>query len=220
MITNVSLDYYGTIAQPNENYAKLRTEFLSDFFKVTPEVLNQKYKEVKKYIDWVLINDNHVAHLETLSSLAKKLNHSGGESTQVYLSQTLEQLFFENPPIISEKVLSLISQLQNRGLVINIASNTHFSKGRWIKSHMSNIQCLNLFNFTLFSDEIGYSKPQFGFFRTLVDRAGVMPENICHVGDSLACDGAAAKFGLKFQETQNLANTLQFILDNPKAYSK
>ncbi|MBN2077161.1 MAG: HAD family hydrolase [Dehalococcoidales bacterium] len=48
------------------------------------------------------------------------------------------------------------------------------------------------FDFTVFSEECGYEKPDPGFYRVLLERAGCTPGELLNVGDSLHNDVTAA----------------------------
>lgn len=81
-----------------------------------------------------------------------------------------------------------LGQLRGRGFHLGIASNFD---GR-LKSIVSGQSALAACDAVFVSSEVGYSKPDPRFFRTVQRQLGLGPEQIALVGDDAVCDVQAA----------------------------
>ena len=65
--------------------------------------------------------------------------------------------------------------------------------GRITKKVLEDYKILNFFQVTVFSDEIGYYKPNFQLFEKALKHLGSKPENSIHIGDLLHIDIKGSK---------------------------
>ena len=96
----------------------------------------------------------------------------------------IDALFLQYPPIINEPLFELIA-IDEYGS-FNLSSNTGYIKGELIQAFLESSLDKIEFNFFVFSDEIGASKPQVDFFRAVRKRVG--SRDVAHVGDDLYAD--------------------------------
>jgi putative hydrolase of the HAD superfamily len=82
---------------------------------------------------------------------------------------------------------------------ISILSNTGFIRGEVLRRVLDELGLSRYFNFQLYSDEAGMSKPNEHFFRLMIDTVlsnrgseGVTADHIIHVGDNPNADVAGA----------------------------
>ena len=83
----------------------------------------------------------------------------------------------------------LLDQLQNNGVVLGVISNWDSRLPEILK----NMGLARYFNFILASTVVGSAKPDAGIFQEALKRAGVPPEQACHIGDEPATDIEGAR---------------------------
>ncbi len=110
----------------------------------------------------------------------------------------LQEEFKANPPLICTESLDLLRRLRRTGCTVSVGSNTNFIiRGRVIYDLLP---CVGVFDFQLYSDELGVCKPSPEFFAHVLLRAGtanrglLRARQVVQIGDSLQCDVRAAEF--------------------------
>jgi phosphoglycolate phosphatase-like HAD superfamily hydrolase len=99
------------------------------------------------------------------------------------------QAFNLFPPKASEGIKRLMFMLTHHHISWNISSNTNFISGEVISEQLrSRIGDAQSPKFQLYSDLIGIAKPSPKFFECVIERSGVQPHEILHVGDDMRCD--------------------------------
>lgn len=81
---------------------------------------------------------------------------------------------------------------------VRLAVCSNFSHGETARAVLGEAGLLEHFDEVVISDEIGIRKPRAEIFEAVLERLGVKPEEVIHVGDSLEADvGGAARLGLR-----------------------
>jgi len=107
------------------------------------------------------------------------------------------QTFLMYPPEFKEGVIETIEALKPE-YKLGIISDTGITHGKVIRKYLENTGIFNHFSSTIFSDELGYSKPHQIPFQTALKELDVKPHEAVHVGDLLRTDVAGAKnIGMK-----------------------
>jgi putative hydrolase of the HAD superfamily len=110
----------------------------------------------------------------------------------VHVDAVFEQLWqhFADPRHwrLFDDVGDTFDQLRSRHFQLGIASNFDGRLKNIVGGHAALVACDAVF----VSSEVGYSKPDPRFFRTVQQQLGVDPEQIALVGDDEACDVQAA----------------------------
>ncbi|TDX00608.1 putative hydrolase of the HAD superfamily [Dinghuibacter silviterrae] len=114
----------------------------------------------------------------------------------VALYEEMETVFLTHPPLIyGPETLRVLRTLQDQGHTTSLLSNTAFIKGRTLRKAFPALGLA--FDFELFSDEEGVSKPNSVFFERMLARVPVSRHDVLHVGDNPVADGqGAARVGL------------------------
>lgn len=139
-----------------------------------------------------LINDN-------------RLNIRDIDAAKLY--RDMEALLFNYLPVLYSPVtIEVLDHLKNKsGGTFSLLSNTGFIKGVTLKKVLSELKIDQYFDFQLYSDEAGMSKPNPAFFELMLQNIRrvnhpkqINLNNIIHVGDNPVTDieGANAA-GLK-----------------------
>lgn len=213
-IKHISFDFWGTLARPNPDYTKARTEYLAKVFNLPEKDIKEIYTTVKKRLDF---------NAETLGVQGRVPDAYAELCKEVYgkeipwdakIVQELEyhtkKLFLQNQPIFPEGMADAIISLYKAGFSTSITSNTNFISGLTIRA------CREMekmcFNFTLFSDLHKLSKPNRKFFGIITHIMELEPREILHVGDNELADikgGESAGFKTAF--VKNPDETLKVI---------
>ncbi|MCF8428322.1 MAG: HAD family hydrolase [Bacteroidia bacterium] len=120
------------------------------------------------------------------------------------LKLEMEYLFFKYPPVpIYESILNELIELKKRTkATFNISSNTAFIDGKLLRILLNNIGFAPLFEFQIYSDEIGFSKPNLAFYSKMYSEVELLHKQlnrieIAHIGDNIIADIEGAKsFGI------------------------
>jgi putative hydrolase of the HAD superfamily len=116
------------------------------------------------------------------------------------------QLFYQYPPqfYASNTKEILIKLMNSRQYTLNISSNTGFIEGVVLRDILADLDILSCFEFCVFSDEIGYSKPSPLFFDHVFNqiqpiyKGNIDKSAILHIGDNFESDiRGGQNFGFK-----------------------
>lgn len=206
---HISLDLWNSLISPNPSYSAARNWAIAKFAGVSYEEAASKYSDVKKYLDSVVAHCAHSTE-KCWSLLCDRLQIPDKEKELEKLSKLLVE---EYPPILDYKIVLKIQDLKKKGFTFNISSNTNFISGATLLSVLNNCSLgdfTSCFEFTLFSDQLGFAKPNKKFFEEIVKR--INPRNkILHLGDDPATDGAAIMSGIKIKIIKNPEETLAYL---------
>lgn len=96
-------------------------------------------------------------------------------------------------PFLNKHVFSTLEYLHRRAYRIGLISNTGRSPGRTLRRLLDMFGLLRFFDATIFSNEVGWLKPDRRIFMAAVEKLDVEPERILHVGDDPERDVWGAK---------------------------
>ena len=106
-------------------------------------------------------------------------------------------LFYQYPPHLygleTKAILTKIVDCQQ--FTLNISSNTGFIEGNILRPILEDLDISSYFQFAVFSDEIGYSKPSPLFFDAVFTqiqplyKGQIQKNQVLHVGDNAQSDG-------------------------------
>ncbi len=100
--------------------------------------------------------------------------------------------FVVDPPVLKEGVRETLEALHGE-YTMGIISDTGVTPGSIIRDHLEGHELLHYFTSTVFSNEVGYCKPDPRVFEKALNELKVRPEEAVHVGDLLRTDVAGAK---------------------------
>lgn len=197
----ISLDFWGTIAVFNPAYAAARTRYLADLFGLPEDEAHARYQFVKRSCDH---NAEHSgAAVTPLLAIKTLLGDTilSGERNAVTVLADFEQLVRDNPPLLHPEIPDLLAEMRDEGFIVGVASNTNFIAGALVQSIFK-----LPWAFTVYSDELGVSKPDSAFFETVIKRASECAGldypsahiDMLHIGDNSVCDvDGAIQAGIK-----------------------
>jgi putative hydrolase of the HAD superfamily len=107
----------------------------------------------------------------------------------------MEQLLFKHMPIIyaDETIDTLLHLKEQRGCTISLLSNTGFIKGVTLRTILEELGLYDLFDFQIYSDEEGLSKPNSKLFDLMLGKIFQLNDaytlqDVLHVGDNFIAD--------------------------------
>lgn len=109
-------------------------------------------------------------------------------------------LFYYLPVVYSPVTIDTLRHLKQKGdCSLSILSNTGFIKGETLRNVMIKLGLAEFFNFQIYSDEEGMSKPNRALFNLMVQKVKACNKSkqisladIIHIGDNPAADIAGA----------------------------
>jgi FMN phosphatase YigB (HAD superfamily) len=102
------------------------------------------------------------------------------------------------PATLNAEAPEVLHQLRERNMRIGLICNTGRGPGHALRELMRREGILDHFDATVFSDEIGYGKPDLRLFLMAAERLGLKPSDLLHVGDNIENDvGGAQRAGMK-----------------------
>jgi len=97
------------------------------------------------------------------------------------------------PPVLNHDAVSTLEEMRKRAHKIGLISNTGRSPGRTLRKLLIDLGVLKFFDATVFSDEVGWLKPDQRIFKAAAEKLGVEAGNIVHIGDDPERDVWGAK---------------------------
>lgn len=97
------------------------------------------------------------------------------------------------PPALNHEAVPTLQAMRSRVHRIGLISNTGRSPGRTLRRLLDRLGVLNFFDAAVFSDEVGWLKPDKRIFTAAAEKLGVEIGRIIHIGDDLERDVWGAK---------------------------
>jgi putative hydrolase of the HAD superfamily len=92
---------------------------------------------------------------------------------------------------------AMLSSLRSRGIKTGVVANSWPDPARLLRADVERLGLAGLLDVIVFSEEVGFRKPQPEIFLHALEQLGVQPENAMFVGDRLDTDvQGAARVGM------------------------
>ena len=203
-IKHYSFDLWFTLIKSDPRFKKERALFFYEKFNS----LNKTIEDVElafRHIDRMCnsINEKTGRNIEAEEMYLMvifQLNNSFQNFENLdmrELYKEMEQLIFKYIPthFNSETELCLDRIKQDADKTINILSNTGFIKGSTLRIIVDNLNLSKYFDFQIYSDEVGLSKPNAEMYKVLLKNIfssrkqdTILLSEILHVGDNPIAD--------------------------------
>ncbi len=230
-IKHYSFDLWLTLIKSNPYFKKARAEYFYknfNFLKKSIDEIESIFRDVD--VTCNRINeitgkniDSDEMYLLSLYKMNGKIELIS-EITLREIYRDIEEIIFNYLPEIYDKnTLDILKKIkyENKDITMNILSNTAFIKGETLRKILNEITLSEYFDFLIFSDEVGYSKPNIEIFNLMWDEilkirkdsAILKKEEVIHVGDNLSADIEGAKnFGFSsLQINTNETSIIQLL---------
>ncbi|URC14539.1 HAD family hydrolase [Flavobacterium sp. B183] len=205
--THISFDLWLTLIKSNPEFKKKRNLLFKNFFEVDCTI--DKVNEVVRYYDVLCnnINEKTGLNIDTyeiyyliLSALEVDINKFETSKLSEFYEETDSLFMNYKAELIFPDTKKLFQEITNEDKTINILSNTAFIKGRTLKKLLAYYELTDFFKFQIYSDEVGFSKPNNEIFQLVFDEINTFKstekKQILHVGDNSVADyNGAINFG-------------------------
>ena len=207
--SHISFDLWLTLIQSNPYYKQKRNRLLIEFFDISidPQIVDETYNKFDRLFN--AINeitggnlDSYELWLIFLGELNVNVKEVSFELLKEFIAKT-EVLFFQlSPVLIDENTPQLFERLVNEGHTLSLLCNTAFTRSHFLRKLLQQMGVAKHLSFQLYSDEMGYSKPNIIVYETLfreVQKIKPLTKNqIIHVGDNPIADYKGARnFGIE-----------------------
>ncbi|MFH7019063.1 HAD family hydrolase [Flavobacterium sp. FlaQc-47] len=205
--SHLSFDLWLTLIKSHPEFKIKRNLMFRDFFEIDATI--EKVSEVIRYYDVLCNNINEKTGLNIntyeiyyliLNALEVDINKYGTDKLSQFYDET-ERLFMEYKPVLMfSNIKELFHEITQENKSINILSNTAFIKGRTLRKLLAYYELADYFKFQIYSDEVGFSKPNNEIFQLVFDEVNafkkVEKKEILHIGDNSIADyNGALKYG-------------------------
>lgn len=198
MIEAITFDLWNTLFQ-DKSYSSNRITFLNDFltkigYTVDLDIVKKCYNRIFLQYDKERFEriDRHIYNDIRIEKVLDCLNTTLSSAEKEEILLNIEREMLSNPPFLKPGVPEVLKELKLQ-YKIGLISNTGITPGRIIKQVLKDYSILKYFHTTIFSDEIGYYKPNYLLFHKALKHLKTKPENSIHVGDLLHTDIKGAK---------------------------
>ena len=207
--SHISFDLWLTLIKSNPEYKIRRNRLMIDFFSIDlePSIVDAVYSKCDRVFN--TINEVTGGNLDAnelwlifLSEVNVDVKSMTLERLQEFIDET-EKLFFQyHPNLIDKRTPELFNNLVNEGHTLSLLCNTAFTKSNFLKKLLNILGVDKYLSFQLYSDEMGYSKPNVKVYEQMyaeVQKLKPLTKNdIMHVGDNPRADlWGARNFGIE-----------------------
>ncbi len=196
-IRAVTFDLWNTLVQ-NRNYGEFRLPKLREFLsrngvELDDTRLLEVYQAGFRYSS-ELHRGSGRRHVMTDEIVGHVLDQVGlrDRCDWTPLVDAYEEAVLNDPPKLKEGARETLEVLHGR-VRIGLISDTGTSPGRVVRRILSEYGVLDYFDVTVFSDEVGYCKPNDVVFRVALEALDMEPSEALHVGDLVKNDVVGAK---------------------------
>lgn len=91
-------------------------------------------------------------------------------------------------PTVTPGAPQVLRALRERGYTLALISNTGVTPGKTVRTLLAQLDLLPHLDILVFSDEVGLVKPAERIFRLTLERMGMSPHEVVHVGDHTKAD--------------------------------
>lgn len=183
-----TLDLWGTLILTNPEFKQKKITLLQQMTSKTPLEINSCFNLLKaKYDNTAVKSEFMFEQLKQTLEIPLSIEE---------IMDSYYTLFKQNPPLLCEPELGTFLNKIAKKHSIYLISNTLFVKGAILKDTLNTAYngFLDSFSDLIFSDEVGYAKPDEAIF----DLAYAQMTNICkdevlHIGDNIFTDKEGAQ---------------------------
>lgn len=186
-IKTISFDLWNTLIEKNPDYSVVRNNFIKTYTKLSLEQIKTNILLIKEDITNSMEKFGlTIPNIVMYQMIINKCKIEG--LSAIALRTKCIELFFEHPPILKADVFNILELLYNKKYQLFLSSNTLFIEGKWFDEYLKINNIYNFFEYRLYSDQLGVSKPNAMFFKTLQEKSFSLKSEILHIGDNWITD--------------------------------
>lgn len=198
----VSVDFWNTLVDPSEGGDERYNARLTAIREVASqngkndleeEQVANTFEQVSEHFSKIWLQDHVTPKPDMLTK--KLLNHLGIKANNgdvEDLSNRIQFSLLEGPPAVAPNAADVLEQLSKKYCLI-IISDTMYTPGKVLRKYLEEKELSGFFSGYIFSDEMGFSKPDTRAFNEALKIAGSEPATSFHIGDLEHTDIAGAK---------------------------
>jgi len=163
------------------------------------EELRRGYEESATRLQAIWRRNEDVSTIEQIKMIIELASRQPGViPPQLGSARLLEKAYDEDslfafPPKLNSDALRTLKGVRGRGRKIGLICNTGRSSGQSLRRLLENYGVMRFFDVAVFSNEVGYRKPDRRIYEQAAKRLGVNLEEVVHIGDDLEADVWGAK---------------------------
>lgn len=199
MVKAVTFDLWGTLLC-DMHYGDYRIGVLAQIFEeggfsMDHHTIRNAYQSAVNHFNDLWKRDRRyqvISATKAVEFILRNLNiklSTGSKSTAI---KRFEEAALNDPPQLTNNAWIVLKTLHNN-YRIGLVSNTGVTPGRILRKVLEHNRILQYFGCTIFSDEVGYTKPYPAIFRRAIEKLQVDPNEAIHIGDILNIDIAGAR---------------------------
>ena len=197
MLKAITFDLWTTIVEPID-YRESRIEYIrlileSNGYSIDLEAMRSAYSfSLQRFYDVWQNEQRHMPSAMRLGLMLSELSIELSEENFNRVVKYCEEVVLQTPPPLipgAEMVLDSLHDSYKIGLICD----SGMSPGRVMRQVLTRYHLLPYFCATVFSDELGRTKPHLRMFETTLKQLGVEAHEALHIGDLLNTDVAGAK---------------------------
>jgi len=192
----ISIDFWNTLVDAKtggkQRHEARINKVTSLATKYNKSVTNEQIKAVITQIstefdqEWLGKQRTMLTH-ELVDRIVNHLTIPAKKSEKADLTFTFQHSLLMGPPELATDVISIIPLLAEK-YPLAIISDTMFSPGSVLRAFLQTNLLLDYFSNFVFSDEVGYSKPDKRAFLQVLKKNKALAQHSIHVGDIQATD--------------------------------
>jgi putative hydrolase of the HAD superfamily len=200
-----SFDLWLTLIKSNPLFKKHRSQFFYEQFNYQ-DISLEEVEQVFRRVDLACnsINERTGKNIDADEMYLMVISLINNNQVNLHdidmdgLYRQMEMLLFTHLPVVyCNNTAGILSNLKAQGATTNILSNTGFIKGVTLRKVLQQIGLYSYFDFQLYSNEAGMSKPNPAFFERMIAQATSLSSigraDIVHIGDNPVADVEGAQ---------------------------
>jgi len=199
----ITLDLWGTLFDDNHApsdtivYSERRQNFLRDELKQIGQIFNAEqlkaaYKRAWIYFDEMWAQQKAFDAADGVREMLRALDAKLPPENFSRVVKYFEEVFVGDMPPQLDNSMAAVKKLSS-GYPLALISDTAWTPGRVMRGVLKDYGALDSFRATIFSGEVGVTKPHPKMFQLALEKLGVKPDECIHVGDLHRTDIAGAK---------------------------
>ncbi len=164
--------------------------------KISVEQIALAFEKMTPWLANIWNKNNEVTHLDQIRFILKAASKGAIRMREEWvedLSSAYVSAILEVPPYLNPDARKVLQSLKEQGKLVGLICNVGLTPGFGIRRFLTKKDIVKYFDLMLFSDEVGFRKPNPEIFRLAAQRLKVEPYETVHVGDNLKSDVWGAK---------------------------
>ncbi|HTY90511.1 MAG TPA: HAD family hydrolase [Methanocella sp.] len=157
-------------------------------FRFTMEEVSNAYEHSEACLSGLWRDERDASLDGHVALLLDGLGLEADEPNKNILRKPYADALLDFKPLMVDGAPEALESLKNKGFRIGIISNTGRTPGETIRRVLDGYGILKYFNATVFSNEVGYIKPNRRIFERALAGLGSEASRTVHVGDSVLLD--------------------------------